>query len=331
MKRFLRDWALIIGMLAGIFGFLLLDAIHLPAGVRAWMMSAVKIVQPLLIFLMLFLTFCRISFAELRLKGWHLWLILIQGGLFTLLGFLLIILPASGWNILIEGAMLCLICPTATAGAVVTRKLGGSPEGITTYTVLVNLLAAVLVPILVPMVHPAPGISVWSAGLKILSKVFPLLLLPLLAAYLLKHIAPHLRDKLAAKADWSFNLWIVALALALAVTTHSVVRTHVSIWIQIGLVAVSFLTCILQFALGRKIGRKYGDAVTGGQSLGQKNTVFAIWMGYTFFTPITALVGGFYSIWHNLFNSYQLYHHNHPHSGTLPAKNKDHEQSSSRL
>ena len=32
-------------------------------------------------------------------------------------------------------------------------------------------------------------------------------------------------------------------------------------------------------------------------------------MGYTFFTPITAVAGGFYSIWHNVINSYQLYQH----------------------
>ena len=49
--------------------------------------------------------------------------------------------------------------------------------------------------------------------------------------------------------------------------------------------------------------------VTAGQSLGQKNTVFAIWMGYTFMTPETAIVGGLYSIWHNIYNSWQLYRH----------------------
>ena len=47
--------------------------------------------------------------------------------------------------------------------------------------------------------------------------------------------------------------------------------------------------------------------ITAGQSLGQKNTIFAIWMGYTFMTPETSIVGGLYSIWHNLYNSWQLY------------------------
>jgi BASS family bile acid:Na+ symporter len=46
--------------------------------------------------------------------------------------------------------------------------------------------------------------------------------------------------------------------------------------------------------------------ITSGQSLGQKNTVLAIWLGYTFMTPETAIVGGLYSIWHNIYNSWQL-------------------------
>ena len=35
--------------------------------------------------------------------------------------------------------------------------------------------------------------------------------------------------------------------------------------------------------------------------------IILIWMAYTFLTPITAIAGGFYSVWHNIFNSYQLY------------------------
>ena len=46
--------------------------------------------------------------------------------------------------------------------------------------------------------------------------------------------------------------------------------------------------------------------MTAGQSLGQKNTIFLIWLAYTFMTPETAIIGGLYSIWHNVYNSWQL-------------------------
>jgi BASS family bile acid:Na+ symporter len=73
-----------------------------------------------------------------------------------------------------------------------------------------------------------------------------------------------------------------------------------------GIAVVSLICCLVQFAVGRRIGARYGEVIAAGQSLGQKNTVFAIWFAYTFLTPVTAIAGGFYSVWHNLVNTYQL-------------------------
>ena len=87
-----------------------------------------------------------------------------------------------------------------------------------------------------------------------------------------------------------------------------------------GMAAVSLLCCAFQFATGRMIGgvyacrdaagmetdRRLAAKVTSGQAMGQKNTVFIIWVAYTFMTPETAIIGGLYSIWHNLYNAWQL-------------------------
>ncbi|MDE6370276.1 MAG: transporter [Duncaniella sp.] len=313
--RFLKEWTLIVAILAGIVSYFIyvnipgLEATHHVAA------EAIGVIQPLLIFAMLFLTFCKIDPRELRLKRWHLWLLLIQCGVFAGIGCILIAMPHSSLRVVLEGAMICLICPTATAGAVITKKLGGNVNSITTYTILINLWAALLIPVLVPLVHPNPGVSVWSSGLQILFKVFPLLLMPLVAAMAVKFLLPGLHSKLGEYQELSFYLWAIALALAIAVTTRSIVHCKVDVTTQLWLVAISLMCCVAQFYLGRRIGGAYGDKVTAGQSLGQKNTVLAIWMGYTFFTPITAIVGGFYSIWHNVINSYQLYRHKHPQKG----------------
>ena len=69
---------------------------------------------------------------------------------------------------------------------------------------------------------------------------------------------------------------------------------------------VSLLSCLLQFLIGRLVGVSYGEPISAAQALGQKNTVFAIWLAYTFLSPVTALAGGFYSVWHNVVNSWQL-------------------------
>ncbi|MDE7160263.1 MAG: bile acid:sodium symporter [Muribaculaceae bacterium] len=309
--QFLRDWALVLAILTGILAYFVYVAIPLLDSTHALAMQAVGIVQPALIFAMLFLTFCRVSPRELRLCGWHLWLLLIQGGAFTALALVVMSMPHGGWRVILEGAMLCLICPTATAAAVITRRLGGDVAHVTTYTILINILGALLIPALTPLVHPEGTLGFAGSAVLIMREVFPLLLLPLAGALLLRWKWPKACEMLGRHAEWSFYLWAVALALAMTVTTRSIVHSTVGLATQGGLVGVSLVCCALQFWLGRKIGRRYGDAITAGQALGQKNTVFIIWLGYTFFTPVTAVIGGFYSIWHNLVNTWQLYRHDH--------------------
>lgn len=305
--RFCKNWTLPIAMVSGVLLYVVYVNIPALAPTKPFVARAVDIIQPLLIFTMLFLAFCKISLHDLRPCRWHLWLLLIQGGSFSLMALLLILLPHFPARILVEGAMLCMICPTATASAVVTRKLGGDAGHITTYIILANLLTSFLVPLLLPLVHPQPGVSFASAFTLTLGKVFPLLLCPFVAAILLRYLCPKLHARVAEYQDLSFYLWAVALTIAIAVTAKSVAHGDVSFWYQAGLAVISLVCCALQFIFGKRIGRVYGDSITAGQALGQKNTALAIWMGYTFFTPVTSLAAGFYSVWHNVVNSYQLY------------------------
>ena len=145
IRRSIKEWMLPIAMLTGASIYLIYhympDPVHRLGPV---LQGIVGVLQPMLIFAMLFLTFCRIEPRELKPHRWHWWLLLVQGGLFVVLGLVAVALMRwasdSGVVILIESAMLCLICPTATAAAVVTRKLGGDVAGITTYTIFINIL-----------------------------------------------------------------------------------------------------------------------------------------------------------------------------------------------
>ncbi len=55
------------------------------------------------------------------------------------------------------------------------------------------------------------------------------------------------------------------------------------------------------------MGRRYGDTVAGGQSLGQKNTVLAVWMAQQFLDPVSSVAPTAYIVWQNFVNSYQIY------------------------
>ena len=305
--KFLKDWALIIGMIVGASLYLVyhaIPALH-PAG--PVLERIVKHVQPLLLFAMLFLSFVKIEPRQMRPHKWMLWLLLFQCVSFVALALVLAFCPRIPFYYGVEAAMLCLICPTATACAVVTGKLGGNMAGVVTYTVLINLAVAVLVPLLVPLIHPIAGLTFWQAFSTILAKVFPLLILPCLLAWLIRYLLPGLHAWLLKYAGMSFYIWAVSLTLAILMSTRAIVQNEsgaVVLW-ETGV--ASLLTCVLQFWLGRRIGRRYQCPISAGQALGQKNTVFGIWMGYTFLSPVVSVAGGFYSIWHNVYNTWQMY------------------------
>ena len=309
--RFLKNWTLPVAMTVGIAAYFIAVRVPFLKNHGQEVMATISVVQPVLIFLMLFITFCKINLSQLRLRSWHLGLLLFQALTFVIAAAILLCHTGEATRVAVEGTMLCLICPTATAGAVVTARLGGDAAGLTTYTILINILVAVLVPLVGPLIHPHPELGFVSSFFLIMGKVFPMLICPLFAAMLLRLLAPKVVAFLTAQKNLAFYLWAVALALALAVTARSLVHSEVAVseivWIGVG----SLLACVVQFAFGRYWGKKHGEPIAAAQSLGQKNTVFAIWMGYTFFTPVTAVAGGFYSIWHNVFNSWQLYRVEH--------------------
>ena len=329
VRKVIKEWMLPIAMVTGASLYLIYHFLPEPVHrIGPFLDNVVSVLQPLLIFSMLFLTFCGIEPRDLKPHRWHWWLLLIQGGLFSLLGLVVIwglrnLPDGQGCAILVESAMLCLICPTATAAAVVTRKLGGDMAGITTYTILINMLTAVLVPLFVPLIRPVDGVDFFAAFSMILAKVFPLLIMPCLCAWLVRYMFPRLHRRLLDFADMPFYIWAVALTLAIAVSVRYLMASTLGLGPIAGMAAVSLVSCVFQFAAGRYVGSRYRPrrmevsqeaaqrgrqirTVTAGQSLGQKNTVFAIWMGYTFMTPETAIVGGLYSIWHNIYNSWQL-------------------------
>ncbi len=306
--RFIKNWTLPIAIVMGIVLYFVYVNIHALDGTHAFMNDFVGILQPMLIFMMLFLSFCKVNVKELRPHRWQLKLLAIQAFTFVGLAIPIIIYPQIQGRVIIESAMLCMICPTATAAAVVTNKLHGKISTVVSYTCIDNLMAAMLIPAVVSALHSETNdIGLIDSFTVIIGKVFPLLILPLMLALTVKFLMPKVHAFMARISYISFYLWAVALTLAIGVTTKALAHSHETIITYIGIAIVSALCCVIQFACGRFIGKHHGEPIAGAQSLGQKNTAFCIWVAYTFMNPVAALAGGFYSIWHNLINSYQLY------------------------
>ena len=306
---FVKNWMLPIAMAVGVASYFIYVNIPALDGTHAVVNRAIGYVQPALLFCMLFVSFCRMSIKELKPRAWMLELLAIQVVSFVAMGLFIVWMPDVAGRVVIESTMICMICPTATAAAVVTTKLHGNANVVVSYTCLINVAVSLVVPAMVPFLHENAhaGMGFEVSFLLILAKVFPLLILPLVVAWLVRHLFPRFHAFIMRQPNLAFNLWAVSLSLAIGVSVKALVHSEESVWNMVGIAVASFVCCLLQFVCGRLIGRKHGEPVAGTQSLGQKNTVFAIWMGYTFLDPVTALAGGFYSLWHNLVNSWQLW------------------------
>lgn len=294
-------------MISGALAYFVGSALPFSQEVRGDLLYIVEQVQPWLLFCMLFVAFCKVSPKALKPQRWHLWLMLLQTALFSLSCLILWLFPDTVSRLIIEGFMLSIICPTATACAVVTQKLGGDSATTTSYTILINIIVALLAPLLLPFAHPHEGLTFLPAFIMIMRKVFPLLLVPLALAWFVRYCMPKLHAAILSVRDLAFYMWAVALALAIAVTCRALVHSSVSLWQVAGIAGASLVACLFQFYVGKRIGARYGMRMEAGQALGQKNTVFIIWLGYTFLSPVSATAGGFYSVWHNLVNTWQLY------------------------
>jgi len=287
--KILKDWTLPIAMGIGVLAYPLL--IHL------------SFITPALIFIMLLLSFCKVSFRDLKVTPLHLWLLAIQ-----IFGALIVYLLLYRFDkVIAEGAMICIIAPTATAAVVITSKLGGSAASVTTYTLLANIAVAIAIPVFFPLIEVHPDISFWNSFFLILSKVFPVLIVPILIAWLLQAFIPTFHKILLGFHELSFYLWAVSLSIVTAQTLNSLLESTANGFTEILIAIAGLVACCLQFFLGKTIGSVYNDRISGGQALGQKNTILAIWMAYTYLNPLASVGPGSYVLWQNIINSWQLW------------------------
>ena len=303
MWKLLKDWTLPVAMLAGTLVYFLFVWIPLLEPLKPFVRSVIDYLTPTLIFVMLFVTFCKVSPRELRLRRWHVWLSVFQVIACVAVYYLL----APFDKIVAQAAMVCVICPTATAAAVITGKLGGSSASLTSYTLLSNLLTTIIVPVIFPMVEPHAGIGFFISFLLILAKIFPLLICPFLAACVMRYVFPKLNARITSLRDLAFYLWAISLAIVTGETVRSLMTSHADPNVELWIALACLVICCLQFFLGKTIGSRYNDRISAGQALGQKNTVLAIWMAYTFLNPLSSVGPGSYVLWQNIINSYQLW------------------------
>lgn len=208
-----------------------------------------------------------------------------------------------------QGALICIICPVASSVVVVASELGADRRITTGYTIYGNMLVAVVAPVLFSFVGVHQDMPFADSAWLIFKKIAPVIGLPYFVALLLQLVAPRLKEGISRFKGWAFPLWAAVLLITLGTTIDYLFLYHrgngeTIAWI----VVVTAAICALQFAVGRVVGRRLGHTVAGAQLFGQKNTGIGIWMASIYLTPLAGGALAFYSIFQNIFNSWQMWH-----------------------
>ena len=161
--NFIKEWTLPCAMVLGAGVYLLFSEISLLQPVGNAVGPVIMELMPVLIFAILYVTFCKIRLHDLRIRPWHIWLQVIRTGLILAL-VAVITATDHETKLILEGMFVCIICPTAAAAAVITDKLGGSIASMTVYTLIDNAVTSLLIPLLFPLVEAA-GIDVYYFAL----------------------------------------------------------------------------------------------------------------------------------------------------------------------
>lgn len=259
---------------------------------------------PWLIALMLFISYSNLSLKDIRISKLHICLLAIQTiGSIIVFG---IILPLS--RLTAEGAMVCILAPTASSAIVITAMLGGNIASLTTYTLLSNLAVALAAPIAFSFSGELKEFPFIQSISIIFIRVSVLLVLPFAVSLLSGWLFPNAHKKIRKMQFLSFILWTIALAIVTGKTIGFIIehgKSHIKV--ELIMATASLIVCIGQFFIGRRLGRRYNDTIAGGQGLGQKNTILAIWMAQTFLNPLSSIAPGAYILWQNIINSYQVW------------------------
>jgi BASS family bile acid:Na+ symporter len=280
-----------------------------------WLSPLAILMGPMLV-VMLLLTFLRLRLTDLRLHRAHL----------AILGFQLVLAPAAFFSFLPWGMPMALagliiaLTPTATAAPAMVGMLRGDVGYVTVASLLTNTSLSLLMPLAIILFTGGsvrPDLA--STAIMVL-RVLAVVLGPLLLALAVRRMLPGVAAGLTKYPQVPFYLWSFTLAVITAKTTTYLQDNPQPPGSIVTMAGVAALLCGINFGLGRLIPRFTTPRsavpthiMETAQSLGQKNTLFTIYVALSVLnSPVIALAPTFYILWHNCYNAVQLFRHRPP-------------------
>lgn len=310
--RFIKNWTLLVALCVGCIVYLTFAYLPPLEPVGDFVGPKLVSLLPVVIFVMLYMTFCKIDMHNFRPRTWHFLLQFVRTGLSGLMVLIIVLFPHADpdTKVVLEGIFICVICPTAAAAAVVTEKLGGSIATMTVYMIIANCFTVVIIPAFFPLVERNANITFLMSAMMVLERVLRVLILPLILGLLTQRLLPRVVAWVKRVPNAPFYLWSFNLSIIMGLATQTLIHSPLHGWAMSLLIFLPLLVCILLFSIGKWVGHFWGPQarIDAGQALGQKNNVVGIWLILHFLNPLVIIAPCAYVVWQNILNALQIWY-----------------------
>jgi BASS family bile acid:Na+ symporter len=256
-----------------------------------------------LLMIMLFFSFLKMEVKKAHLTINHLYILLINISV-PLIAFWIL---KSFDLVLAQVVFITAIAPTAIASPIIINLLNGKIEFTVISIILTNFVVAFLLPFLLPtLIYSSSSITM----IDVLIPVSTVFLIPYFLSVIIKKYFPIIKTRLIKFNQYVFYILVLNINLGTSKASHYIRQEMSFSDIIIYEIAIaSLILCFLYFFMGRLSAPK-NLKVEGGQSLGQKNNGFTVWVALTFISPLAVLGPVFYILFQNFYISWQLHKNN---------------------
>lgn len=194
------------------------------------------------------------------------------------------------------GVILVGCVPGGTASNVVAYLARADTALSVTMTSVSTLLSPLLTPLLTLwLVGERLPVDGWGMARTIVVIV----LVPVILGLLVRLLLPGLVRRVLPVMPW-FSVLVICVVVALVVSLSADQLLEAGLLVTAAVILHNLLGLSLGYAIGRVTGVGERSARTMAIEVGMQNSGLASGLAAAFFTPIAALPGAVFSVWHNL-------------------------------
>ncbi len=196
-----------------------------------------------------------------------------------------------------------------TAGVILVGCVpGGTASNVVAYlakadtalSVAMTSVSTLLAPVLTPL------LTLWLVGERLpvdargmALAILQIVLVPVLLGLLLRTLLPRVVQRVLPAMPW-LSVTVICIVVAIVVSLSADKLVEAGLAVLAAVVLHNGIGILLGYAFGRATGQGEVSARTMAIEVGMQNSGLASGLAATFFTPVAALPGAVFSVWHNL-------------------------------